>query len=101
MISNSCNECIYKIEINSNEDKCIKQLPKNPVNLNSILMKNIITNTSCDKTEEETSYCTNENNGYKDFINGEILPARCKNLNRYGECRYFKSLNEEDTEETE
>lgn len=101
MISNSCNECIYKTEMSSNDDKCIKKLPKIPVNLNSILMKNIVNNTSCNKTGKKTSYCINENNGYKDFISGEILPARCENLNYYGECRYFKSANEEDTEESE
>lgn len=101
MINNSCNECVYEIKMSSSNDKCVKKLPKNPINLNSILMKNIAANISRNKIEAETSYCTNENNGYKDFINGEILPAKCENINRYGECRYFKSTNTEDAEETE
>lgn len=99
MIDNSCNECIYKIE--SDSSKCInriKRLSESPVNLNSILMKNIIKNTVSNECAK-IDCCTNENNGYKDFINGKIIHIPCDLVNHYGECRYFKSVNKK--EETE
>lgn len=96
MNDNFCKTCVFSL---LSEGKQPTRLPEKPVNLKSVIFKNIAKNISLLDTDEKNLYCTNENNASKDFVTGENIPVLCDSLNHYGECLFHKTQQELDKEQ--
>mgnify|MGYP004626485237 FL=1 len=96
MNDNFCKTCVFSL---LSAGKQSARLPEKPVNLKSVIFKNIAKNISLLDTDEEKLYCTNENNASKDFVTGENTPVLCDSLNHYGECLFHKTQQELDKEQ--
>ena len=96
MSDNFCKTCVFSL---LSAGKQSTRLPEKPVNLKSVIFKNIAKNISLLDTDEEKLYCTNENNASKDFVTGEKIPVLCDSLNHYGECLFHKTQQELDKEQ--
>lgn len=96
MNDNFCKTCVFSL---LSAEKQSTRLPEKPVNLKSVIFKNIARNISLLDTDEEKLYCTNENNASKDFVTGENIPVLCDSQNHYGECLFHKTQQELDKEQ--
>lgn len=96
MNDNFCTSCVFSALL---EKKQSVKLSEKPVNLKSVIFKNIACNTAGLGENEKKLYCVNEKNASKDFTTGERIPVLCDSLNYYGECLFHKTQEELDKEQ--